>query len=109
MSLEHAVTEGRVTSLVIAYDPARAQLELRTVPGAPETPVRRVVFTNVRDYAEDPFDPALPRDPSDLESLVGLDIHPREATTLYVIVTDEREVSFYADKDPTVEVLGARG
>ena len=98
-----------MTWLVIEYDPAHARVELRTVPDAPETPVRRVVFTNVHDCAEEPFDAALPRDPTDLESLVGLDVHPRGAATLYVIVTEEREVSFYAEKDPDVEVLGARG
>ena len=109
MSLENTVTEGRVTWLVIEYDPARARVELRSVPHASATPERRVVFNNVHDYAEEPFDPVLPRGPSDRESLVGLDEHPRGAATLYVIVTDERELSFYAEKDAEVEVLSARG
>ena len=107
MTIEHEVTGGLATWLDgFRYDPALGRVAFRTVvPSAPEVPARRVTFAAVRNYAEQPFDPALPRDATVLESLVGLDAHARNQSTWYVIHTSEREVTFYADTTPHVEIL----
>lgn len=109
MSIENEVTGGRARWLeVLRYDPIAALVELRTtVPDDPRAATRRVIFTSVSEYAEEPFDPALPMEQDVLEQLVGIDAHVRGSATWYVIATDEREVRFYADGTPRIEILSA--
>ena len=111
MSLENVVTGGRATWLdLLAYDPTRGTIELRTFDShAPESPRRHVLFAGVSEFAEEPFDLAQPRNPYVLDGLVGLDVHRRGSATWYAIHTDERAVTFYAEKEPIVELLDARG
>ena len=109
MTIEEQVTGGLTRWLEeFEHDPERGRVEFRAiVPGAVDVAPRRVTFTEVREYAEEPFDPAVPRDPTLLECLIGLDAHERGLATSYVIHTTEREVTFYTDVSPKVEVLGA--
>jgi hypothetical protein len=102
MSIESEVTGGRATWLeVLRYDPAAALVELRTtVPDDPMARTRRVIFAGVSEYAEEAFDPVLPKRTDVLEGLLGIDVHARGSETWYVIATDEREVSFYAAAPP---------
>jgi hypothetical protein len=105
MTIEYEVTGGLATWLdELRHDPGWAEVTFRTVvPGAPDAPSRRVTFTAVRDYAEEPFDAAIPREPNTLECLVGLDAHERGTATWYVIHTSEREITFYTAAPPVVE------
>jgi hypothetical protein len=107
MSIESEVTGGRATWLeMLRYDPAAALVEIRTVvPDDPGAPTRRVTFTGVSEYIEEPFDPALPSEPDVLEHLVGIDVHAHGSATRYVIATDERHLTFCANA-PRIEILG---
>ena len=96
MDLEQRVTGGRVTWLeCVEYDNAKESVVVRVTHHAnfPPLVARVVTFLVVRDYEDVPHD-AGARDSNLIETLIGLDERRRGTDTQYIVVTDEREITF---------------
>jgi hypothetical protein len=110
MKLEEQITRGVVTYISsIEYDSAERRLTIKFLRDPEESVIDRILtFSNVKDFSDElNWDEG--EDEDCLDSLIGLDEYPEDEGTCYVVHTDKREMVFYTNENPQIEVVRLKG
>ena len=101
-TIEQDITQGRVLWIDnIRYDPDARTVVVKFVSD-PESDIidRKLIFANVKDYAESiEFE----TEPDCLDDFIGLKEEPSGGFVFFWLVTSDKEVSFSADPAPTIQ------
>ncbi|HCF27836.1 MAG TPA: hypothetical protein DEV81_11705 [Cyanobacteria bacterium UBA11049] len=107
MNLEQRVTKGFIVYIhSIDYDAVNKNLVIQLLKSPEYQPqiARILTFYNIQNFSEE-----LDKEDFDedcLDSLIGLQEYPQKTGVQYLIRTEQREIVFFTEVEPHVQVVG---